>query len=60
MHQKTYKNLNEKIPSINFLVLMGNLHYCDSCWGKTVHQADTEQTNRQKKKKKFKCSWKGL
>lgn len=27
------------------------LHYCDSCWGKTVHQADTEQTNRQKKKK---------
>lgn len=31
MHPKTYKNLNEKIPSINFLVLMGNLHYCDWC-----------------------------
>lgn len=29
MHQKTYKNLNEKIPSINFLALMGNLHHCD-------------------------------
>ena len=31
------------------------LHYCDSCWGKIVHQEDTEQTNTQTKKKS-KCS----